>query len=103
MICFLFEALSLYLTENGIEQEKDYAYGTYPDEQSAKSGICKYNRSLAYATVKKVYKTIENDELSLKQALVNSGVVAIGVDASECRRIYILVILFKLKIFIKKF
>jgi len=54
-------------------------------KKTAKSDTCKYNRSLGYATVKKVYKTSQGDELSLKKAIVSVGVVAIGVDASECK------------------
>jgi len=54
------------------------------DQTTAKSDICKHNKSLAYATVKKVFKTPQGDELSLKRALANYGVVAIGVDASTC-------------------
>ena len=70
---------------NGIEREQDYPYRAYPDEETAKSDTCKYNRSLGYATVKNVYKTKQGDELSLKQAIVSVGAVAIGLDASECK------------------
>lgn len=76
------EALSEYLTKYGIQREKDYPYGKYPEESTAKSGPCKHNKTLGYATVKKVFQTPQGDELSLKRALANYGVVAIGVDAS---------------------
>ena len=77
-------ALSKYLKKYGIEQEKDYPYAKYPDEATAKTGACKYNKTKAFAIVNKVYQTRQGDENALKQALATRGVVAIGVDATTC-------------------
>ena len=90
--------MSEYLTKHGIQREKDYPYGKYPEEATAKSGPCKHNKTLGYATVKKVYQTPQGDELSLKKALANFGVVAIGVDAATCKSMMHLKKFFDLKL-----